>query len=116
MIESSKIYTKNIYGHILNFFKNLKYLSVIETFNPSYPRLTLRELPSTTFFSATLTYLCINMYTLDDCLFLLDGRIKQLSTLIVTIGYVDKSSSVIHNMVSFNRMLIMIKTNYACMI
>lgn len=105
VIESTKSYTINVYGHILNFFKNLKYLSVIETFNPSYPRLSFCRSPSATFFSSTLTHLCINMYTLDDCLYLLDGRLKQLSTFIVTIGYVDDSSSIIHNMVSFNKEL-----------
>jgi hypothetical protein len=103
MIGSSKKYTTDVYGHILKFFNNLKYLSIIETFNPSYPRLSLHKLPPTTFFSSTLTHLCINMYTLDDCLYLLDGRLKQLSTLIIGISYVGESSSIIHNMVSIER-------------
>ncbi|CAF3091368.1 unnamed protein product [Rotaria sp. Silwood2] len=98
MIGSSKKYTTNVYGHILKFFKNLKYLSIIETFNPSYPCLSLHKLPPATFFSSTLTHLCINMFTLDDCLYLLDGRLKQLSTLIIGISYVGEFSSIIHNM------------------
>ncbi|CAF4341517.1 unnamed protein product [Rotaria sp. Silwood2] len=98
MIGSSKKYTTNVYGHILKFFKNLKHLTIIETFNPSYPRLSLHKLPPTTFSSSTLTHLCINMYTLDDCLYLLDGRLKQLSSLIIGISYVDEFSSIVHNM------------------
>lgn len=99
MLDSSKNYTKDIYGHIIYFFKNLKSLTIVETFNPSYPRLSFRQLPSTTFFSSTLTHLCINIYTLEDCLRLFDGRLKQLCTLIVEISHSDKSSLIIQNMV-----------------
>lgn len=40
---------------------------------------------------------------LDDCLYLLDGQLKQLTTLIIRIRNIDKSSAIIHNMVSFNK-------------
>jgi hypothetical protein len=103
MVGSLKNYSINVYAHILNFFKNLKHLSIIETLNPTYPRLSLSDLPSNSFFSSTLTHLCINVYTLDDCLCLLDGRLKQLTTLSVRIAYIDDSSSIIHNMVRFNK-------------
>ena len=69
----------------------------------SYPALTLSDLPSTTFSSSILTQLCIDVSTLDDCLYLLDGRLKQLTTLIVRIHYVDDSSTIVHNMVGFNK-------------
>jgi hypothetical protein len=103
MIGSSKNDTVNVYGHILNFFKNLKQLSIIETFKMSYPGLRLDDLPSTMFSSSTLTQLCIDVCTLDDCLFLLDGRLKQLTTLIVRIHYIYNSSTIVHNMVGFNK-------------
>ncbi|CAF2906295.1 unnamed protein product [Rotaria sp. Silwood2] len=96
MIGSLRNYTINVYGHILKFFKNLTHLSIIEGFNSSYPGLILDDLPSTTFFFSTLTLLCINTYNLDDCLYLLDGRLKQLITLIVRIQYIH-FSSIVHN-------------------
>ncbi|CAF3186995.1 unnamed protein product, partial [Rotaria sp. Silwood2] len=98
MIQSPENYNRNVYGRILKFFKNLKHFSVIETFNPSYPPLSLCHLPSTSFFSSTLTHLCVNLYILDDCLYLLDGRLKQLTILIVRINCIDESSSIIHKM------------------
>jgi hypothetical protein len=103
MIESTKDYTVNVYVRILNFFKRLKHLSIIETMNQPYPHLTLRNSPSTTFSSSTLTHLCINVMTLDDCLYLLDGRLKQLTTFIVRIDYIGNSSSIVDNMVGFNK-------------
>jgi hypothetical protein len=109
MERLSKNYTRNVYGHILNFFKNLKHLSLIETFNPSYRRLSIRHFPSNIFFSSTLTYLCINMNTLDDCLYLLDGRLKHLSTFIVEITFVDEYSSIVHNMVSFQQIRLVMR-------
>lgn len=103
MMRSLKNDTINVYAHILNFFKNLKHLNIIETFKMSYPCLTLWDLPSTTFSSSALTYLRIDVASLDDCLGLLDGRIKQLTTLIIRIDYLENYSSVIHNMISFNK-------------
>ena len=102
VLVPEKNYTRNVYQHILKFFQNLRHLSVIQSFNPVYPHLTLCDLPSATFFSSTLTYLSINLYTFDDCLCLLDGRLKQLSALLVKVIYMEGSSSIIHKMVSFN--------------
>jgi len=105
MIESLKNYTMNVYGHILSFFKNLQHFSIIETFDVIYPGLSLCDLPSTTFFSSNLTYLCINVMTFDDCLYLLDGRLKQLTTFIVEIYSINNLPSIVHNMVSSNIIL-----------
>ena len=97
----SSNYTEKIYAHILIFFKNLKILSIIDPSVVSYPPLSLCHLPSTTFSSPILTHLYINVDTFDDCLCLLDGRLKQLTTLFVTVCYVYRSSPIIiHNMVS----------------
>jgi hypothetical protein len=98
-MECASNYTKKIYAHILAFFKNLKILRIIEPSVVSYPPLSLCHLPSTTFSSPILTHLYINVVTFDDCLYLLDGRLKQLTTLFVTV-YIDTSSCIIHNMVS----------------
>ena len=75
-------YPTNVYSHILTFFKNLKEFSIM---GPSaismYPGLSLCYLPSTTFSSPILTHLYINVKTFDDCLYLLDGRLRKLTTL-----------------------------------
>ncbi|CAF3210945.1 unnamed protein product [Rotaria sp. Silwood2] len=97
-IESLKNYNRNVYEHIMKFFRNLKYLSIIETHYRSYPPLLLYNSPSISFSSTILAYLCINVNTFDDCLYLLDGRLKQLTTLIVQIYKTSKSSSVTPNM------------------
>jgi hypothetical protein len=75
-------------------------LNVIETSFPSYPGLSIRYLPSKIFSSSSLTYLCINVETLNDCLYLLDGRLKQLTTFIVRIYSMDTNPSIVHNIVS----------------
>jgi hypothetical protein len=102
MIRPWENYTANVYSHILTFFRNLKSLSIIE---PSivlgYPALSLCHLPSTTFSSSILTHLYINVKTFDDCLYLLDGRLKKLTRLCVNVYYMETSSGIIHNMVSF---------------
>ncbi|CAF3686864.1 unnamed protein product [Rotaria sp. Silwood1] len=94
-ISSLKDYTKNVYANILNFFKNLKHLTII---GPYVPGLSLCNLPSTTFYSSNLTHLCINMATFDDCLYLLDGRLKRLTTFNVTVYSINNSSTIVHNM------------------
>ncbi|CAF1417554.1 unnamed protein product [Rotaria sordida] len=85
--------TSKMIGSLKNYT-----LTIMETFYISHPGLILSNLPSTTFSSSTLTQLCIDVYTLDDCLYLLDGRLKQLATLIVRIHYIDNSSTIVHNM------------------
>ncbi len=53
-----------------------------------------------TFSSSTLTKLCINIDNFDDCLALLDGRLKQLTTFIVQVGCINEWTSTFYNMVS----------------
>ncbi|CAM2727532.1 unnamed protein product [Rotaria socialis] len=73
-VGSSKQYTRNVYAYILNFFKNLTHLNIIGPYVMLCPGLSLRDLPSTTFYSSILTHLCIIVENFDDCLYLLDGR------------------------------------------
>jgi hypothetical protein len=101
--DHGSIYTSKIYAHILNFFKNLKVLNIIETSVMSYPALSLCYLPSNTFSSSILTELHINVETFNDCLYLLDGRLKQLTRLSVTVDHVPKSISIINSMVSLEK-------------
>jgi hypothetical protein len=95
-----KNYTANVYAPILTFFKNLKHLSIFESSITDYPPLSICDLPSTTFSSSILTELCIDVYKFDDCLYLLDGRLKQLSTFIVRIYHIDDHSWTFHKTVS----------------
>ncbi|UJR30211.1 hypothetical protein I4U23_017749 [Adineta vaga] len=74
--------------HFTNFFKNLKNLNVLEPSLQSYPPLSLRQLSSTTF---SLQFLHIY-----DCFLLLDGRLKQLTKLSVTVHFMDDFSTTIH--------------------
>ncbi|CAF4153008.1 unnamed protein product, partial [Rotaria sordida] len=93
----SKEYNNNIYVSILSLFKNLQSLSIVGSFTSSYPPLSIVDLPSITFCSSILTKLCINVRSLDDCLYLLDGRLKQLTIFIVQIRYIYNDLSIIHN-------------------
>ncbi|CAF4182436.1 unnamed protein product, partial [Adineta steineri] len=102
---AAKMYIEDVYVHILTFFKNLKKLSIMELsvmpcpYIPlCYPPLSLRYLPSTTFSSPILTHLYISVETLDDCFYLLDGRLRKLTALCVNVHYMDRFSEAVHNM------------------
>ncbi|CAF1331163.1 unnamed protein product [Adineta steineri] len=64
-----------------------------------YPPLSLFNLPSTTFSSPILTHLYINVENLNDCLYLLDGRLRKLTTLCVIVHHMGTFSETVHNMV-----------------
>ncbi len=98
---SVKCYTMNMYGYLLTFFDNLKHLSIIGSYSHYFPPLQLSKSPLS-FISSTLHKLCIRVMTYDDCLLLLDGRLKQLTTLIVDIIDMTSRSSNIYNMVSLH--------------
>ncbi len=83
------IYTSDVYAHILPLFKNLKHLTIVSSSLNEYPPLSVFALPATTYYSSTLTLFCINVLLFEDCLSLLDGRLKQLSTFIVQIHHID---------------------------
>lgn len=99
-METSKAYTKPVYTDILSYCEKLEYLNVTVSSSFVYPSLSIRYLPSNTFSSSILTYLCINVRTFTDFVCLLDGRLKQLNTLIVQFYEMDNNSSVVHNLVS----------------
>ena len=91
---------------IFNFFENLKHLSIVRLSIDECPPLSFRGLPSTTFHSSTLTKLCASVQCFEDCLFLLDGRLKQLTTFIVSIDCVDNHPLTVSNSVSLHHIWI----------
>ncbi|CAF4030148.1 unnamed protein product, partial [Rotaria sp. Silwood1] len=95
---SVKHYTIDVYGYIMKFFENLKHLSLIGSYPHYFPPLVLDDLPLTTLFSSTLNKLCIHVAGFDDCLSLLDGRLKQLTTLIVHMYEMGYGPSRVYNM------------------
>ncbi|CAF1211017.1 unnamed protein product [Adineta steineri] len=64
----------------------------------SNPPLSLCYLPSTSFSSPILTHLNINVETFDDCFYLLDGRLRELTTLCVDVYHIDTFEEIVHNM------------------
>ncbi|CAF2986919.1 unnamed protein product [Rotaria socialis] len=97
-VGSLKDYTKNVFAQVLTSFENLNHLNVTGTMIPASPGLSICYLSSNTFSSSTLTYLCINVSYFTDCLCLLDGRLKHLSTFIVRIYCMDTDLSIVHNL------------------
>ncbi|CAF1391801.1 unnamed protein product [Adineta steineri] len=60
---SSRVYTKAVFAPIFTYCKQLEHLNVTALPDFGYPSLSLLYLPSNTFTSSTLTYLCINVLT-----------------------------------------------------
>ena len=85
----------------MGLFENLKHLTIVASSVNDYPPLSLSYLPPTTYFSPTLTVLCVNVYSMNDCLSLLDGRLNKLSTFIVNIDTMWHTDLISHNMVSW---------------
>ncbi|CAF3654362.1 unnamed protein product [Rotaria socialis] len=102
-VGSLKEYTRNVYAHILNFFKKLTHLNIIGPYVMLCPSLSLCDLPATTFYSSILAHLSIMVKNFDDCLYLLDGRLKQLTTFNVNVYSIDRSSAIVHNTANFHR-------------
>ena len=63
--------------------------------------LHARHLPSTTCSSSTIQKLKVHLDRFEDCLVLLDGRLKQLTTLIVTISSANFGVGKYYKRVSF---------------
>ncbi|CAF1265116.1 unnamed protein product [Rotaria sordida] len=78
----------DIYSKIFALLTNLKYLDLDVDDRYPFRQSFLRDLPSTTCFSSNIVHLRIKMYNFDDCLCLLDGRLSQLHTFIITLDYI----------------------------
>jgi hypothetical protein len=54
----------------------------------AFSQSLLTGLSSTTCCSSSIVHLRIKMQNIDDCLYLLDGRLSQLHTLIINLDYI----------------------------
>ena len=100
-----ELFYENIFSLILSLCKQLVDLSFIEWLPKRRMSISIFKLPKTSCVSSTLTKLEIRINTFDDCLYLLDGRLEFLSTLIVDIGKISISRSNIDNTVSRKRIV-----------
>ena len=84
-----KDFFRNIYVKIFSLLINVKYLQLDMDLNMyySYPfsQSLLRDLSDVACSSSNIVHLQITMHNFDDCLCLLDGRLNQLRTLILTL-------------------------------
>ena len=96
-ISVERQYLRGVPEYMLRFFENLEHLSI----NGSPTTLSLCDTPLTTISSSTLSKLCVRVTGFDDCLGLLDGRLKHLTTFTVHMCYAHCYSSVVYNMVSY---------------
>ncbi|CAF1387174.1 unnamed protein product [Rotaria sordida] len=101
-------YTENVYVPIWALFENIKHLTIVSSSLNEYPSLSICNLSPTTYSSSTLTILCVNVFEFNDCLCLLDGRLKQLRTFIVQINYIfnqrliSRNKGELHNLKCFS--------------
>ncbi|CAF2728305.1 unnamed protein product [Rotaria sp. Silwood2] len=95
--ETSNENEPNIFEFILIYSRCLNDLTFFQ--NSSREYLTISSLNSShrNSLSSTLTKLIINVNSFDDCLYLLNGCLQSLSTLIIRIYKIDRSSSIIDN-------------------
>ncbi len=73
----------NIFASILSLCKRLMNLNFCQLSKYRSLSISIHNLSSTSCMSSTLSTLNINVETFDDCLYLLDGRLQCLSTLII---------------------------------
>ena len=90
----------NIFALILSLCKRLINLNFCQLFSHRNSSICIFKLSSTSCISSTLTKLKINVETFDDCLYLLDGRLNCLSTLIIHVKKISFTLSNIDNTVS----------------
>ena len=91
----------NIFSMILSVGKHLSDLTFRQRLLKNNTTTSTFHLP-TSFISSTLTKLNICVDTFDDCLYLLDGRLECLSTLVIDIRTTIDPPSTRDNTVSIN--------------
>jgi hypothetical protein len=91
----------NVYANIFTLFKKLTHLEFGKSNSSQHRPLSLYCLPSNICFSSNIIHLCIRVVVFDDCLCLLNGRLRQMKTFIVTVDhFLPVVSKNIHNTVS----------------
>ncbi|CAF1049917.1 unnamed protein product [Rotaria sordida] len=91
-LKSSKILSC-IFAFILSTCKQLINLNFCQLFYDRKSSICIYKFPLTSCISSTLIKLKVNVATFDDCLYLLDGRLKHLSTLIINVKRISFSLS-----------------------
>ena len=74
-----------MFGLILSLCERLTVLNFCDVFLTRNWLISVFDLPSESYMSSTLIKLNINVATFADCLYLLDGRLDSLSTLIINV-------------------------------
>ncbi|CAF1106670.1 unnamed protein product [Rotaria magnacalcarata] len=95
--ELSDENNSNIFELILSLGKCLIDLTFSQSFRDREFEVPTLNITSTGCVSLTLTKLKIKVNTFDDCLYVLDGRLQCLSTLIIDIFEIFDSSAIIDN-------------------
>jgi hypothetical protein len=97
---------------ILSLGKCLVDLTFSEWFSGKSLDISTLNITSTSYVSSTLIKLKIEVNTFDDCLYLLDGRLQCLSTLIIKIFEICDSLANIDNKVSIYLIVMCIENLY----
>ncbi|CAF1430375.1 unnamed protein product [Rotaria sordida] len=87
----------NIFILVLLLSRNLKNLTFFRQCSTQYLTIWYSNISYKGSLSSTLTKLTINVNTFNDCLYLLNGSLQSLSTLIIRIKKINRSSSIIDN-------------------
>jgi hypothetical protein len=77
-----------IYDSIFVLLTNLKSLNLDVNKTYALSRSFLGGSSSTRYVSSSIVHLRIKMHNINDCIYLLDGRLSQLHTLIVDLDYI----------------------------
>ncbi len=86
--NGSKILS-SIFALILSTCQRLINLNFCQLFYDRKSPICIYNFPSTSCTSSTLTKLKVNVATFYDCLYLLDGRLELLSTLIIHVKQIS---------------------------
>ncbi|CAF3948088.1 unnamed protein product [Rotaria sordida] len=90
--KGSKILS-SIFALILSTCQRLIDLNFCQLFYDRKSPIRIYKFPSTSCTSSTLTKLKVSVATFDDCLYILDGRLKHLSALIIHVKKISLSFS-----------------------
>ena len=92
--------------------KRLSDLTFTQRLAGSAVKISPFNLQSSSFKSSSLTKLTIHVNAFHDCLYLLDGRLECLSTLIIVVSQITDSSLNIDNIVRINVLIsLFLKSN-----
>ena len=78
----------------VHYMEVLLYLDMNQSNMRRHSRLTFNDRSRNLYYSSNLHTLFVNVKTFDDCLFLLDGRLKNLSSLTVRVSLIERSPTI----------------------